>query len=137
LRGDDSYLFSPAESERHRRAEAHENRVTPLSCGNTPGSKPRRKRKHPIGDHYTVASYRRCITRACEENNLPHWFPGQLRHTFATKSRKEYGMEVTSILLGHADIDTTKVYAERDRDSVLEALTSKPKAKPRKRSSAS
>ena len=42
------------------------------------------------------------------------WHPNQLRHTFATKVRKEHGLEAAQVLLGHARADVTQVYAERD-----------------------
>lgn len=42
------------------------------------------------------------------------WHPHQLRHTYATQVRKEFGLEAAQILLGHAKADVTQVYAERD-----------------------
>jgi integrase len=42
------------------------------------------------------------------------WHPNQLRHTFATRVRKEHGLEAAQVLLGHAKADVTQVYAERD-----------------------
>ncbi|HXD85534.1 MAG TPA: tyrosine-type recombinase/integrase [Urbifossiella sp.] len=44
------------------------------------------------------------------------WHPNQLRHTFATKARKEHGLEAAQVLLGHARADVTQVYAERNLD---------------------
>ncbi len=43
-----------------------------------------------------------------------HWHPNQLRHSFATKVRKEYGLEVAQVLLGHSRADVTQVYAEKN-----------------------
>jgi site-specific recombinase XerC len=37
-----------------------------------------------------------------------------LRHSFATRVRKEYGLEATQVMLGHSRADVTQVYAERD-----------------------
>jgi integrase len=42
------------------------------------------------------------------------WHPHQLRHNAATTLRKEYGIEVARIILGHATLSATQVYAERD-----------------------
>ena len=42
------------------------------------------------------------------------WHPNQLRHTFATKVRKDHGLEAVQVLLGHAKADVTQVYAERN-----------------------
>jgi integrase len=43
------------------------------------------------------------------------WHPNQLRHSFATRVRKEYGLEATQVMLGHSRADVTQVYAERDQ----------------------
>jgi integrase len=42
------------------------------------------------------------------------WHPNQLRHSFATRVRKEYGLEAAQVMLGHSRADVTQVYAERD-----------------------
>ena len=43
-----------------------------------------------------------------------HWHPNQLRHTFATRVRKQHGLEAAQVLLGHARADVTQVYAEKN-----------------------
>jgi integrase len=43
------------------------------------------------------------------------WHPNQLRHNYATKVRKEHGLEAAQVLLGHSRADVTQVYAERDQ----------------------
>jgi integrase len=45
---------------------------------------------------------------------VPHWHPNQLRHTFATAARRQFGLEAAQVALGHAQADVTQVYAERD-----------------------
>lgn len=42
------------------------------------------------------------------------WHPNQLRHTFASRVRRDHGLEAAQVLLGHARADVTQVYAERD-----------------------
>lgn len=44
-----------------------------------------------------------------------HWHPNQLRHTYATKIRKEFGLEAAQVLLGHSRADVTQIYAERNQ----------------------
>lgn len=44
------------------------------------------------------------------------WHPNQLRHSFATRVRKEHGLEAAQVLLGHARADVTQVYAERNEE---------------------
>jgi integrase len=130
LRSADSYCFSPAESEAMRLDDRHAARVTPMSCGNRPGSnrKPRPKRKPR--DHYVKDAYRRAIQRAVVNANrqqmteaakagvepklLAHWHPNQLRHSAATEIRKLFGLEAAQVVLGHSKADVTQVYAERD-----------------------
>lgn len=85
-----------------------------------------------IGSQYTVSSYRRAIhfaVRAANRwvkshssdcgPNLPtvtFWHPNQLRHSFATETRRVHGLEAAQVLLGHAKADVTQVYAERDAE---------------------
>jgi len=44
------------------------------------------------------------------------WHPNQLRHTFATRVRKQHGLEAAQVLLGHCRADVTQVYAERNEE---------------------
>ena len=130
LRSKETYCFVPAESERKRRAERHAQRVTPLSCGNRPGTNRKRRPKRSAGDRYTTDSYRRAIHRAVELVNrkrtkeaaekgekpdlLEKWGPNRLRHSAATEIRRHFGLEAAQVALGHAQADVTQVYAERD-----------------------
>jgi hypothetical protein len=61
----DDFLFCPSEAERERLKKLHSRRVTPLSCGNRPGSN-RTGRSSPVASSYTVGSYRQAIWRACD-----------------------------------------------------------------------
>ncbi len=51
-----------------------------------------------------------------------HWSPNQLRHNAGTYLRKEFGLEVASIILGHRKVDVTQVYAERDTIKAMEVM---------------
>jgi integrase len=42
------------------------------------------------------------------------WSPNQLRHTFATRVRKEHGLEAAQVMLGHSKADVTQIYAEKN-----------------------
>ncbi len=130
LRPADAYCFQPSESEKKRREVAHEQRKTPLSYGNSPGTNRKRKPKWKPGERYSTASYRRAVHRACDladaqahreqtklmaENRvIPRWGPNRLRHTAGTKIRKQFGLEAAQVTLGHSRADVTQVYAERD-----------------------
>jgi integrase len=84
----DAFLFSPADAEAERRAVAHAARRTPLSCGNRPGSNVREAPARMPGGHYTTASYRRAIERACDLAFDP---PEHLRPRTLGNGRQETG----------------------------------------------
>ncbi len=115
----DAPIFSPAVSEELRLQEREANRKTPKSCGNRRGSRRVTKRTRPPGDRYTTASYRRAIERAAAKAGVEDWTPNQLRHTRATEIRRTYGLEAASAVLGHSNVETTQVYAERDMQIML------------------
>ena len=117
----ESPLFSPkqATAERYVAAATHRR----------PEQEPNARRSdRTIGDSYTVASYRRGIQYACDRADraarkaqdlpddadriMPRWHPHQLRHSAAFRFRKEYGIEVARIMLGHRSTVVTEIYAE-------------------------
>jgi integrase len=138
LRAKEANCFSPADSEQKRRREQHDERVTPLTYGNRPGTNRRRKPKRSAGDCYTNDSYRRAIHRACDkafpsvedlsESELKEWrkahrwSPNQLRHTAATEIRKQFGLEAAQVTLGHSNANVTQIYAERDLSKAAEIM---------------
>lgn len=50
------------------------------------------------------------------------WHPHQLRHNAATNLRKEHGVELARIILGHTTAFTTEIYAEADRAQAMEVM---------------
>lgn len=56
---------------------------------------------------------RRELRREWHDQHI--WHPHQLRHTAATKLRKQYGLEAARIILGHKTLAMTELYAEQDR----------------------
>jgi len=135
------YLFSPIEAMAERRQKRHALRVTPLSCGNRPGTnRIKGKPKRGLKDRYTPASYLYAVYYACDKA-FPHpklgkipakqltekqkrqlkkwrrehrWHPHQLRHNAATQLRKEFGIEAARVVLGHRSAEVTEIYAELD-----------------------
>ena len=126
------HCFSPADNEEHRRRLAHALRITPLSCGNKPGSNRKPGAKRTLRDFYVTHSYSNAVRRRSCANKrtiggavaagldpkqavlIPHWHPNQLRHAAATKLRAKYGAEMAGTVLGHANLNTTEIYAEAD-----------------------
>lgn len=124
----DAFLFSPAaaaEAERNQRKKtARKTPRWPSHCKRQPAA----TRKRPPRDHYDVAGYRRAIHRAAdvadeiarkdqpgEQRIIGRWSPNRLRHNAATLLRKNHGLEVSRIILGHQTAFTTEIYAEVDR----------------------
>jgi len=138
-----AYLFSPAEAMVDILAERRKARKTRVQ----PSQFDRRKaapQKTP-GDRYTVDSYRYAIAKACDKA-FPHptlgtiprksltaahrselakwrsdhrWHPNQLRHNAATRLRREFGLDVARVILGHSSPVVTEVYAEVDREKAI------------------
>jgi integrase len=107
-------LFSPARAEEERNAQRR-----------TTGRWERRRaavRRRPPGERYDVASYRRAIARACEKASVPAWKPHQLRHTAATRLRKQFGIEAARVILGHRSSAVTEIYAEVDRSYAVKVM---------------
>lgn len=48
------------------------------------------------------------------------WHPNQLRHTRATEVRAAFGLESAGAVLGHANLDVTQVYAERNERAAVQ-----------------
>ena len=108
----DAYLFSP-----HAEAEK-------VLVGDGVSRKGNRveDRKRPPQDHYTTASYRRAIARACQRAKVSQWRPNQLRHTSATTVAREFGDDAARAVLGHSSVDTTMIYVERDSSIAAEVM---------------
>lgn len=144
----DAYLFSPKDAEAERLAQRHDERRTPITVGNRPGSNRRRRPRRRPGDFYTTSTYRRAIQRACDQA-FPHpdlaelpaskltpeqrhtlaawrsdhrWHPHQLRHNAATELRREFGIETARIILGHKSAGMTEIYAEIDRAKAIDVM---------------
>jgi len=109
-----SFCFCPRDSEEKRRAAAESDRVTPHRYGNSRGTNRVKKPKRMAGERYSTDSYRRSIHRACGKAGIDRWSPNRLRHSMATQVRREFGLEESQIILGHASADVSQIYAERD-----------------------
>ncbi len=73
-------------------------------------------------ERYDIDSYRKSINRACRKSKIPEWSPNRLRDNAATRIRKEFGIEAAQIILGHAKVDATQVYAERDESKAAKIM---------------
>ena len=130
----DAFVFQPIEAVAEIRLRRREGRTTPDGYGNMVGSNRKRRPKKMPGARYSNDSFRRAVNRAADlanekaildakkagreitesERPVPSWNPNQLRHSFATKVRAQFGLEGAQVVLGHSSADITQIYAERD-----------------------
>lgn len=62
---------------------------------------------------YDPDSYRKAVRRAAKKAKVAHWSPHQLRHARGTLVREKHGLEAAQAALGHARIDATQIYAQK------------------------
>ena len=90
------------------------------------------------GKPYNRSNYRDRIRHACKKafpapealsevekkawEKEHRWRPNQLRHTLGTEVRKKHGLEAVQATLGHADMKTSEIYAERMMDLAVTAI---------------
>jgi integrase len=147
----EAYLFSPQDAEAARNERrfgaCSPNRKTRVFPSEVKGRQRRRAeragnhRKRPWRSRYDTASYLRAVTRGIEAANrarlaeanargidpeavdlVPHWHPHQLRHNAATALRREHGIEVARIILGHRSAAMTEIYAEIDHARAIAVM---------------
>jgi len=103
-------IFNPQESMQEFLAKKAENRKTPLSCGNRPGTN---RKNHPMikpRNRYDHHSLRKACQRACIRAGVVPFVPYDLRRSMATRARATLGKEAAQVLLGHASVSTTEIY---------------------------
>jgi hypothetical protein len=93
-----------------------------LAPGRIKAKRRKRRKSRAPRDLYSVVSYPRAIHRACDLAKIERWSPNRLRHTAATRVRREMGIDAARALLGHSDADTTTIYAERDQELARTAM---------------
>lgn len=100
----------------------HKARRTPLSCGHRPGNNIKARPKKKPSEFYKTQAYGRAIITACDKAKVPRWHPHQLRHNAATWLRKEFGLDVARVVLGHRSPAITDEYAEIDFGKAQEIM---------------
>jgi len=99
-RGQGDHPFSPAIATAEHMAAMREARKTPVQPSQRDRSDPAALRVP--GDEWTTCAYARTILYACKRSGAAHWTPNQLRHAFATRVRRQFGLEATRAVLGHS-----------------------------------
>jgi integrase len=109
----DKPLFSPIEATEAQYAKRRQERVTPM----TPSQRARKRKRNPQRkprEMYDKNSYKQAIERGCLRAGVPVFKPNQVRHSYATQVRHQFGLEAAQVLLGHSKADVTQVYAEKN-----------------------
>jgi integrase len=134
-----AYIFSPADAEAERNERRFgvfsPDRKTPVYPSELRARENRRRHRkgRKLRKRYTTDTYLRAVVYGIAAANrarlaegkangieadkvalVPHWHPHQLRHNAATNLRREHGIEVARIILGHRSPAITEVYAEVD-----------------------
>jgi integrase len=115
----DAFCFSPSEATEQRLQARSSNRVTAMSCGNRRGSNRVDSPKKKPGQAYSTITYCKAIHYACRKAEIELWSPNRLRHAAATRLREAEGIEAASVILGHAHLPTTEIYAEASTKKAL------------------
>jgi integrase len=120
----DAPLFSPRESRAHfdanrpHGANSTEKRREQWRCywrkGHKRSSTPHEK------ERYSVRSYYNSVQKACKRAGVPPFGLNRIRHSFATKVRRAFGLEASQVMLGHSHADVTQIYGERDLTKAVE-----------------
>ncbi len=120
----DEPLFSGRAAWAEFRAEKRKARKTPRTK-QTEDRERRAALAEPVGELLDVAEYRRAIHRACTRAGVPPWSPHRLRHAAGTRIAKEVGIEAARAALGHADLSTTRRYANGADVEIAKATASR------------
>lgn len=120
-------LFSPRDVYAER-AECGTVHRRPNQAGNP------RKSDRTVGEFYESKGITHAIRRAVEHANksraarglapMPRWHVHQIRHSFATRVRREHGAELARVALGHSDMAATMIYAEADMQAAASIMLS-------------
>lgn len=116
-----AFLFDPRDDAKARSQRRHAKRKTPA----WPSHMAKRRDPATLGadnnERYRVDVLGKAVSRACVAAKLDRrWTPNQLRHSAATRIRREFGLEAASVILGHSSLSTTQIYAESDRLRAIE-----------------
>ena len=111
-------VFSPAQAVKERAAERRANRKTKMTPSESARKKARALKPKQYAEFYTPDGYRKALMYGMAKANkqlpveeqIPHWFPYQLRHAAVTITSLEHGKDAAQALAGHTSSKMTEVY---------------------------
>ena len=121
--GSKEYIFSPQEAMQEFYNNKAQNRETPLSCGNRPGTNRKKNTMITPGQKYAHNSLRNACKRGCIRAGVNIFTPYDLRRTIATGARSILGKEAAKVLLGHTKTDTTDLYLLEEVQETMKIAT--------------
>jgi integrase len=122
LRADPAaYLFDPRDEAKARSKRRRAARKTPPWDSHMARLRDLATIGEDCNERYRIDGLGQAVTRACKAAKVAQrWTPNQLRHSAATRIRREFGLEAASVVLGHSNLQTTQIYAEADRLRAIE-----------------
>lgn len=114
------YVFSPRWQAERIRLERRARRKTPARP--VPAARAKREPARTPGERYSETAYAHAVRVAALKAGAPHWHPNCLRHSAATYLEETYGYEVARVVLGHASIDTTRIYTKGSMANAIKAI---------------
>ncbi len=123
-------LFSPAQTMKERAAMKQaaydpKEAKSPGDYRTWPSYLERKANRQDTGryrDFWDARAFCRAVAKVCDDHEIPRWSPNKLRHSAGTRVRKAEGLEATQVILGHADIATTQIYAGPDLEGAINAV---------------
>jgi integrase len=103
-----AYLFSPREVMQERWQAMRLNRKSSVQPSQVNRSQGLRR----YAERYDRRSYYLAVIRA--QGDDASWHPHQLRHAFITRVKRLWGVEAARASGGHASLDATEIYVEKD-----------------------
>ena len=126
-RSAEEYMFKPSETQAARRAAQRAARQTPVQPSQIDRSKPESEKRRRFKPCYHRNAYYHAVQVAFKKadaanqdrpeskrKTLVRFTPHQLRHAFLTDVAGRYGVEIARASGGHASLDATEIYLERD-----------------------
>ena len=107
-----AYLFSPRVAMEYPLVERRRKRKSKVQPSQRDRSKAKANRE---AERSAKAEGREFVP-------IPGWHPNQLRHSAATRLRREFGLDVARAVLGHSTPVVTEVYAELDGAKAAETM---------------
>jgi integrase len=114
----DDAVFSPAQTMRERAAERRVQRKTKMCPSALARDKVRAAKPKQYAEFYTSDGYRKAVQFGIAKANrqlpveeqIPHWFPYQLRHAAITMTSLVHGKDAAQALAGHTSAVMTDNY---------------------------